>query len=468
MKKAVVTLLVLAVLGGGGYGAYWYFYLGGQESMSGRVSSDSADAIHVDSVGMITGLTSTGLTDRYGGETVAQATLEVKQDSDREVEECFVKEGDEVEEGQKLFTYSTQDTEDKIEQAEIDIERDKSEIEQSQKSIEENEKLKSQVSSDELLSVTTEILSLENSIKQKEYEIKSKEREIEKLKESMENSTVTAEMAGIVQKINDSSSSDSYSYYYGSDSDSAYITILATGDFRIEGKVNEQNLQNIYVGMPMIVYSRVDSTVRWYGEISDINTDQTDDSSQSSYYYSWGDSGSDSSTYKFYVELDSSEGLILGQHVYMEENIGQEDGKDGLWLEEYYLTEEDGTSYVWMAGDDNTLKKQAVTLGEYDEDMMKYEILDGLTADDYIAFPMDDLTEGAPVIYNDLASDTDDSDDWDSEDMDSWDAEDMDSWDIENLDDEDMDSWDIEDMDDWDDGDSAEDSVSWNEGNAVG
>lgn len=450
MKKAVITVLVLAILGGGGYGAYRYFYLDKQGETGGRVSSDSADAVHVDSVGMITGLTSgNGLTDRYGGETVAQATLEVKLESDKKVEKCYVKEGDEVKQGDKLFTYDTQDDQDKVEQAEIDIDRNNSEIESSKKAIEENEKLKKQVSADEQLSVTTEILTLENNIKQKEYEIKSKEREIESLKESIKNATVTAEMGGIIQKINDSGSSNSsygYGYGYGSDGDSAYITILATGDFRIEGKVNEQNLQNIYVGMPMIIYSRVDSSVKWYGEISDINTEQTDSDSQNTMYYGYGDSGADSSSYKFYVELESSEGLILGQHVYMEQNVGQDEQKDGLWLEDYYIVQEDGEAYVWAADTDNTLKKKTVTLGDYDEDLMKYEIVSGLTADDYIAYPEDGLTEGSAVVYNDISSG---SDDWDSmDDMDMEYYDELDDMDLDSFDGADLENMDFESYDD--------------------
>lgn len=188
----------------------------------------------------------------------------------------------------------------------------------------------------------------------------------------------------------------------------------------------------------MIVYSRVDSS-KWYGEISDINTDQKDDSNQNSYNY-FGDSGADSSSYKFYVELESSEGLILGQHVYMEENLGQDEEKTGLWLEDYYIVQEEDGAYVWAAGADNTMKKQAVTLGEYDEDLMKYEILDGLTVEDYIAFPMDDITEGAAVVYNDISTGDDGMDDMDGmgydgmDDMDGMDYDGMDGMDYDGMD----------------------------------
>ena len=41
-----------------------------------------------------------------------------------------------------------------------------------------------------------------------------------------------------------------------------------------------------------------------------------------------------------------------------------------------------------------TLEKRKVTLGDYDETMGQYEIKDGLSTDDYIAFPEDWFEEG--------------------------------------------------------------------------
>ena len=38
--------------------------------------------------------------------------------------------------------------------------------------------------------------------------------------------------------------------------------------------------------------------------------------------------------------------------------------------------------------------KQELQLGEYDEELMQYEVLSGLTAEDRIAFPEENLREG--------------------------------------------------------------------------
>lgn len=408
MKKAVIAFLVIGIVGAGGYGVYHHFF---ENTAQQRVSSTSEDAVYVDQVSVITGYGSTGssVADRYAGEVEPQATLEVKLENERTVKQCFVKEGQEIKEGQRLFVYDTKDDEDKLAQAEIDIERAEGDIELLNKSIAQNEKDKKNASADDQLSYTTQILSDQNEIKQKEYEIKSKQLEISNLKETIASATVTAEMAGIVQSITDpNGSSDSYSYSSSGDS-SVYIKILAAGDYRIKGSVNEQNLQNLQAlydsATPVIVHSRVDDSLTWNGTISEIKTDKTEDNSDSNMWYGNG-SDSGSSNYTFYVELDSSEGLILGQHVYMEADEGQQEEKTGMWLAEYYIEQdEDGTAYVWLANKNNVLEKHPVTLGEYDENLMEYEITDGLSEDDYITVVQDGLTEGTPVIYNDYSSD---------------------------------------------------------------
>jgi len=88
-----------------------------------------------------------------------------------------------------------------------------------------------------------------------------------------------------------------------------------------------------------------------------------------------------STSYPFYVELDSSDGLMLGQHVYIERDIGQDEQKDGLWISDYYIVDADTNEpYVWAANDKKKLEKRYVTLGKHDDDLEEYEIVDGLTA----------------------------------------------------------------------------------------
>ncbi len=62
--------------------------------------------------------------------------------------------------------------------------------------------------------------------------------------------------------------------------------------------------------------------------------------------------------------------------------------------------DESGNAFVWAENSRGQLEKRTVTLGEYNEMNDTYEILDGLTEEDFIAFPDPELcVEGAPVTH---------------------------------------------------------------------
>lgn len=131
------------------------------------------------------------------------------------------------------------------------------------------------------------------------------------------------------------------------------------------------------------------------------SVDRESANSQSDSMYSFGmmdasgDSQTSSTTYPFYVELEQSDGLMLGQHVYIEMDEGQEEKKEGIWLSEFYIMDADTNSpYVWAADENKRLEKRSVVLGQYDENLGEYEIADGLTKKDCIAYPSELLTEG--------------------------------------------------------------------------
>ena len=92
---------------------------------------------------------------------------------------------------------------------------------------------------------------------------------------------------------------------------------------------------------------------------------------------------------------------MLGQHVYIERDEGQEDKKEGLWLSEYYIVDADTNSpYVWAVDKDKCLEKRSVILGQYDEVLGEYEIADGLSKKDSIAYPSELLEEGMRTTNN--------------------------------------------------------------------
>ena len=176
-------------------------------------------------------------------------------------------------------------------------------------------------------------------------------------------------------------------------------------------------------GSPVIIRSRVDENQIWHGTMGAVDEQNSSNSNSSNSYMYGSGSGDDStssSSYPFYVTLDSSDGLMLGQHVYIEMDEGQEEQKTGIWLGEHYIVDADTENpYVWAADSRGRLEKRPVILGQYDENLSEYEIVDGLTEDDSIAFPSDSLTEG--MTAKDVSEMTSDDVDW-GLDMESSDA----------------------------------------------
>jgi len=304
-----------------------------------------------------------------------------------------------------LFVYNTEQTQTELEEAQLEIERLDGEMENLKTQIAQLEKEKKKAAEDEKFSYTTQIQTAQTDLKKSEYEKKAKQVEISQKQDKIANATVVSEIDGIVKSINDGSETDMYS----SDSN-AFITILATGDYRIKGKVNEQNLSEIQEGEKAIVRSRVDENQTWSGTFTAVNTDEAENNNNNMYYGATS-TETTSSSYSFYVMLDSSDGLLLGQHVYIEKDLGEE--QSGIWLDEGYIVNADSKPYVWTEDKKGKLEKRDVTLGEYNEETYQYEIQSGLEESDYIAFPQDFLEEGMKATHeeSETISDEESTDD---------------------------------------------------------
>ena len=224
---------------------------------------------------------------------------------------------------------------------------------------------------------------------------------IEQLKNTIANATVQSELDGIIKSINEDAGNSSSYGYNSSDDSNAFMTVLSTGNYRVKATANEQNRSSVQEGLPVIVHSRVNDEETWNGTMGSLDTEKTAQNNNDNYSYGGSSGDNTSSNYNFYVELDDSSDLILGQHVYVEIDNGQYKHQDGVWLNSYYLVQNgDGTAYVWAADSKDRMEERKVTLGEYDEELDLYEITDGLTREDYIAFPSSDIEAGMKAERN--------------------------------------------------------------------
>ena len=298
---------------------------------------------------------------QFSGVVEPQETKEVKLDTSKKVSSIVVQEGDHVNAGDPLFTYDVESMQLELQQGNVEIERMQNEIESNKQQISQLETEKKSASADDKLTYTTQIQSLQTDIAKSEYDIKTKKIELEKLQNTINNATVTAEIAGTVQSLKTTEQLQS-------DGTDVLMKIMSDGEFRVKCTISEQNVQSIYKDEAMVLHSRVDDS-SWTGTISEIST-EADNSQNNNMYYGGSDEMTTASKYPFYVTLDSSDGLMLGQHLLVSADTGADESieKTGIWLySDYVQTDENGKTYVWAADKKDRLEKREVEVGQTDD-----------------------------------------------------------------------------------------------------
>lgn len=358
----------------------------------------------VQSVSMICGLGAAGLTDRFAGVVSAMGETNIKKDDSLSIGEIKVKVGDAVKVGDVLFTYDMSQIEINLEEAQLALEDLKATL-----ADKEAEKKQTEAALDEIVDDVERNKTL-NQIRQINLEIRNtnrsiaeKGREIGKLQENLKNTSVKSEVEGEVKSVNPNGGTD--------DRGNALplISIVQTGGFRVKGYVNESNASVLNEGAKVVIRARTGSQT-WGGIISNIDWNNPAKSGNTNYYDGGSSDTDTSSKYPFYVELTSSDGLLLGQHVYIEPDLGQSDSPTGIQLPAGFINDADTSPWVWAQGSNGKLEKRSVTLGDYNGELDTYTVTDGLTASDYIAYPDDTLKVGMTcVTYDKSTFEPDDS-----------------------------------------------------------
>ena len=349
----------------------------------------------VQSVSMICGLGSAGLTDRFAGVVSALGETNIKKDDSLTIGEIKVKVGDAVNVGDVLFTYDMSRLQLDLEAAQLELESLKSQLADKEDEKEQAETaLNSTVDDAERNRTLLQIRQINLEIRNTNSSIASKSRDIEKLQGSMKTASVKAEVAGEVKSVNPDGGTDNQG------NPLPLICIVQTGGFRVKGYVNENNAAVLNEGAQVIIRSRV-SDQTWKGTISSIDWNNPAQSSNNYYYDSGSSDTGNSSKYPFYVELSSSDGLLMGQHVYIEPDLGQDAQNTGIQLPASFINDADSSPWVWAQSSSGKLEKRSLTLGDYNAELDTYAVTDGLTAADYIAFPDDTLKAGMTCVTYD-------------------------------------------------------------------
>ena len=354
--------------------------------------------VNVEQASMLT--TAVTSSDKFAGMVVSENVVEIERDTEQKLDELFVSVGDTVRVNEKLFEYDTdtlsltidkQQLEiDKLTQQIKDLTTQKTNVEKQIK--EEKAKKKNKQNPELLATLDLNLRSVNADLTTANYDKKTKQAEMDYNKDMLKNAAVRSPIKGIVRSINESGS--------------PYITIQQDGAFQVKGTLNELSLNaGIMEGVGVTILSRTDPTAYWTGTVTLVDYNTTDEGENDNMYGGYVDPMASSTSYPFYITLDSTEGLLLGQHVYIQISAAAI-GDELLRIPEDYIldvaTDEETwltTGSVWGVNMETmTLTKISVTLGEYDPTYGTYVILDGITPESFLADPADDgVKEGAAV-----------------------------------------------------------------------
>lgn len=367
-KKTKIIILISACLLIVVIGIYFLFSKG-----------NNNQNIYVQKVSTIIGSSYTE--NRYSGVVESSETVDINQDGNKSITDMYVKAGQKVSKGDKLFSYDTTEAANSIAQKKLDIEAQNNEI-QAQNNTIADYKAELNKGGDKV-EIQARINDASYAIRQAQNTIKATQTEIEQLNKQIENSTVLSTIDGIIKEVNKDGGTDE------SGNQKPLVSITQTTDFRVKGSISEMG--TISEGTSVIVRSRVNEDQIYKGTVTKVETDPQSNSNNN---FNGADSSESASKYPFYVSLDNNKGLMLGQHVYIEADNGQSTKKKGIWLDASFIVSDDnGNSYVWVS-ERGKLKKRKVELGKTDEETFDTKIKSGLNEDDYIAWADDSYSEG--------------------------------------------------------------------------
>lgn len=367
-KKTKIIILISACLLIVVIGIYFLFSKG-----------NNNQNIYVQKVSTIIGSSYTE--NRYSGVVESSETVDINQDGNKSITDMYVKAGQKVSKGDKLFSYDTTEAANSIAQKKLDIEAQNNEIQVQNNTIAD---YKAELNKGgDKVEIQARINDASYAIRQAQNTIKATQTEIEQLNKQIENSTVLSTIDGIIKEVNKDGGTDE------SGNQKPLVSITQTTDFRVKGSISEMG--TISEGTSVIVRSRVNEDQIYKGTVTKVETDPQSNSNNN---FNGADSSESASKYPFYVSLDNNKGLMLGQHVYIEADNGQSTKKKGIWLDASFIVSDDnGNSYVWVS-ERGKLKKRKVELGKTDEETFATKIKSGLSVDDYIAWADDSYSEG--------------------------------------------------------------------------
>ena len=172
------------------------------------------------------------------------------------------------------------------------------------------------------------------------------------------------------------------------------LKLSGGGGFYIQGSVSELQKDKLLPGQAVTV-NDWNTGMTYEGTVESVGDFPTGENSWN------GMNNPNVSYYPFTVFVDETADLQEGSYVNMVYSAG--DAQQGIYLENPFLRTEQGGSFVYVADANGKLEKRPVTTGKSLWGSYT-QILDGLSAEDLIAFPYGkNLKPGAPTRLSDIS-----------------------------------------------------------------
>ena len=216
------------------------------------------------------------------------------------------------------------------------------------------------------------IKNAESQVKSCDLDVRRAELQLEQMQKVSGDGIVTAALDGVVKTVGDKENPPQ--------DGSAFITVSGAEGLYVTGSLSELQLEDVTVGQ-IVFANSWESGRSFEATIQEISPYPSDSSN------SWGEGNPNVSYYSYTAYIADTEGLKNGEYVDLTMTaMYQSDMPNAIYLEKAYVREEDGKSYVYIADENDRLKKQYVETGKviYGSAI---EIKSGLTMEDRIAFP---------------------------------------------------------------------------------
>lgn len=172
------------------------------------------------------------------------------------------------------------------------------------------------------------------------------------------------------------------------------LKVSCGGGFYVEASVSELERDKLRLGQEVTI-SDWENGMTYSGVVSSIG----DVPVQSGGYN--GMDNPNASSYPFTVFVDETADLREGSYVSV--SYSTSTTQNGIYLEKPFLRTVQGRSFVYVLGADGLLEERTVTTGKSLWGSYT-EILDGLTADDLVAFPYGkNVRPGVPAVEGDMS-----------------------------------------------------------------